>query len=246
MTTNGKAAVTMLMLLAIAGSTSCTSTRAPGSAAPNAASAPHSQADQRAMGPKDVEKILKAGNERFAKGEGTARDHLAHAKSSSAGQHPMAVVLSCLDSRIPVELVFDRGIGDLFVARVAGNFENVDILGSMEFATKLAGAKLIVVLGHTNCGAIKGACDGAKLGHLTATLANIAPAVEVGKRTAGEHNSNNKAFVSTVAEANVQQTMRDIVERSPVIKELVDAGQLAVVGGIYNLETGTVDWLSSP
>ena len=208
-------------------------------------SATLTQSEQQAMAPQDVVRVLKEGNERFARGEPTARDSLAQVKATAAGQYPMAVVLSCLDSRIPVELVFDRGIGDLFVARVAGNFENTDILGSIEFATRLAGAKAVVVLGHTNCGAVKGACDGAQLGNLTATLANIAPAVEASAGVAGEHSSKNKEFVAAVTHANVRQTMADLTARSPVLKELVDAGQLVVVGGIYNLETGAVDWLSN-
>ena len=229
----------MLALLVLGGALGCAGIQKP----TQAVSATVTQAEQQAMAPGDVVKILKAGNERFVRGQLTARDYLAQAKATSAGQYPMGVVLSCLDSRIPVELVFDRGIGDLFVARVAGNFENTDILGSMEFATKLAGAKLIVVLGHTNCGAVKGACDGAQLGHLTSTLANIAPAVAASTAVEGQHNSHNKAFVAAVAHANVRQTMLDIAAQSAVLRELIEAGQLAIVGGIYDLETGAVDWL---
>lgn len=208
-----------------------------------AVSATLTRSEQQAMRPKDVHELLKEGNRRFVQGKQTPRDLPAQVRASAEGQYPMAVVLSCLDSRIPPELVFDRGIGDLFVARVAGNFENTDILGSMEFATKVAGAKLIVVLGHSECGAVKGACDGAKLGNLTATLENIQPAVELGKTVAGEHTSKNPLFVDAVARANVQQTMRDILERSPVLREMVAAGELAVVGGHYELATGAVSWL---
>ena len=232
-------AMPVLGLLALSGALGCASTQKP------LVSTTLTQAEQQSLAPQDVVKLLKEGNQRFASGEATGRDSLAQVKATAAGQYPMAVVLSCLDSRIPVELVFDRGIGDLFVARVAGNFENTDILGSMEFATKLAGAKLIVVLGHTNCGAVKGACDGAQMGNLTSTLANIAPAVEASSSVEGERNSKNKTFVAAVTHANVRQTMADILAKSAVMKELVDAGQLAVVGGIYNLETGAVDWLTN-
>lgn len=202
-----------------------------------------SQAEQQALTPAAALAQLKEGNQRFARGETTPRDHLALVKASASAQHPMAVVLSCLDSRVPVETIFDRGIGDLFVARVAGNFENTDILGSMEFATRLAGAKLIVVLGHTNCGAVKGACDGAQLGNLTSTLANIVPAVEA-SRAEGERSSKNPAFVAAVTHTNVTQTMADLTARSPVLKELVDSGKLSIAGGIYDLETGVVEWLA--
>ncbi len=206
-------------------------------------SATMSKSEQQSLAPKDVIALLKAGNDRFAKGESTPRDLLAQVKATASGQYPMAVVLSCLDSRIPVETVFDRGIGDLFVARVAGNFENTDILGSMEFATKVAGAKLIVVLGHTQCGAVKGACDGVQMGNLTSTLANITPAVDASKVT-GDRSSKNPAFVADVTHANVEQTVADITARSPVLKELVDSGKLAIVGGIYDLETGVVQWFN--
>jgi carbonic anhydrase len=229
----------LLALLVVGGAFGCAGAQKP------LVSATLTQSEQQAMAPADVVALLKAGNDRFVRGELTARDYLAQAKATAGGQYPMAVVLSCLDSRIPVELVFDRGIGDLFVARVAGNFENTDIVGSMEFATKLAGAKLIVVLGHTSCGAVKGACDGAEMGNLTSTLANIAPAVEASKGVEGEHNSKNKAFVAAVTHANVKQTMADLTARSTVIKELVEAGKLAIVGGTYDLETGAVEWLSN-
>lgn len=201
--------------------------------------------EQAALTPAAVLAELKAGNERFANGALTPRDYRAQVQATASGQYPKAVVLSCLDSRIPPELVFDQGIGDLFVARVAGNFENEDILGSMEFATKVAGARLIVVLGHNACGAVKGACDMVELGNLTATLANIAPAVSASASVPGEKNSKNEAFVAAVTDANVRQTMRDIVDRSPLLAGLVAEGKLALVGGLYDLRTGRVTWIES-
>jgi len=200
---------------------------------------------QAALTPQAVLAELEAGNQRFAAGELTAWDYQAQVAKTASGQYPKAVILSCLDSRIPPEIVFDQGIGDLFVARVAGNFENEDILGSMEFATKAAGAKLIVVLGHTACGAVKGACDKVELGNLTAMLANFEPALAASAGIEGEKNSKNTAYVAAVTDANVRQTMRDIVDRSAVLRELVEGGQLAVVGGLYDLSTGRVTWIES-
>ena len=201
------------------------------------------QEEQQAMTPDDVIKELKAGNERFVANNLTPRDYLGQVGATASGQFPKAVVLSCLDSRVPPEIIFDRGVGDIFVGRIAGNFENVDMLGSFEFATKLAGSKLILVLGHSECGAVKGACDGAELGNLTATLANIGPAIEASSHIEGEHNSKNAAFVEAVTKANVIQTKNDIIERSEVLKSLVDSGSLKVVGGIYDISTGKVSWL---
>jgi carbonic anhydrase len=153
------------------------------------------------------------------------------------------MVLSCVDSRIPVEDVFDRGIGDVFVARVAGNFENTDILGSMEFATKISGAKLVLVLGHGSCGAIKAAIDDAQLGNITAMLENIKPAVESQAGYKGEHSSNNPEFVHLVTEANVRLTMDDIRERSPIMHDLEKQGRLKIVGGLYDMHTGKIEFL---
>ncbi len=215
-------------------------TSSPSGAAPSADVV--TRDEQAALTPPQVLAELKAGNERFVANQAVRRDYLAQVAATSKGQYPKAVVLSCLDSRIPPELVFDQGIGDLFVARVAGNFENTDILGSMEFATKVAGAKLIVVMGHTNCGAIKGACDGVKLGNLTDTLANIQPAVSASQAVHGPHDSSNHDFVEAVSEANVKQTVQDITARSPVLAELVATGKLSVVGAMYDLDTGRVTW----
>jgi carbonic anhydrase len=201
---------------------------------------------QRAMSPADVLADLKAGNERFVAGELTPRDYNAQAAATASGQYPKAIILSCVDSRVPVELVFDQGIGDVFVGRVAGNAENVDMLGSMEFATKAAGSKVIVVLGHTSCGAIKGAADGVELGNLTALLDNFDGALEkAAEVTDGNTTSKNAAFVSAAIEENVRQTMTDILERSEVISEMVDDGEVMVVGGIYDLASGKVTWLDA-
>lgn len=218
----------------------CQSTRHSGAAVATVMSAEA----QRAMTPAAVVADLKAGNERFAAAHGTNFDYGAQVKKTAGGQYPKAVVLSCLDSRVPPEVVFDQGIGDIFVGRVAGNFENVDMLGSMEFATAVAGAKAIVVLGHTECGAVKGAADQAKLGNLTATLDNIQPAVADAKAAmpGKVHTAKNAAFVQAVADANVRRTVREIQERSPVLAERVAKGELVVVGGMYDLATGRVTW----
>lgn len=198
---------------------------------------------QAAITPDKAIKMLKQGNERFLKGKPVKRDLLAQVKQTSQGQFPYAAVVSCLDSRIPPEIVFDQGIGDLFVARVAGNFVNDDILGSLEFATKLAGAKLIVVMGHTECGAVKGACDGAQLGLLTATLANINPAVKGVKGEFTPRSSKNKKFVHAVSELNVHLTMQKLRERSVVLREMLDKGEVVMVGAMYDVSTGKVVFL---
>jgi carbonic anhydrase len=164
--------------------------------------------------------------------------------ATATAQHPKAVILSCLDSRVPVELVFDQGIGDIFVGRVAGNIEDEDQLGSMEFATKLAGAKLVMVLGHLRCGAVNGAADGAKLGNLTALLAKIRPAVDaVEGFKPEERNSSNAAFMEKAIEENVRMTVADIRKSSPVLAELEKAGDIKIVGAMYDLNTGKVELL---
>lgn len=196
---------------------------------------------QQAMTPDTVLADLKAGNKRFVAGQSTQQDWLAQAATTAReGQFPKAIVLGCLDSRVPPEVVFDQAIGDIFVGRVAGNFENVDLLGSMEFGTKVAGSKLIVVLGHTACGAVQGAIAGAELGNLTATLDNIEPAIAA---TAGD--KSDAGYENRVIIENVRQTVRDIQSRSPVLTELVESGQLKVVGAWYDLATGKVHWLDS-
>lgn len=191
--------------------------------------------------PDSVLKELMAGNERYVKGELTKQDFKAQRDVTVSGQYPKAVVLACIDSRVPVETVFDQGIGDIFVGRVAGNVENVDQLGSMEFATKLAGSKVVMVLGHTNCGAVKGACDGAELGNLTELLRKIKPAVEAveGHEKEGR-NSKNKKFVNEVVEKNVNLTVSDIRDRSKVLADLEKEGKIKIVGAMYDLHTGKV------
>lgn len=183
---------------------------------------------------------LKEGNARFITNTSLLRDYPAQVKSSSAGQYPFAAVVSCLDSRSAPEIVFDQGIGDLFVARVAGNYATVDIIGSLEFATKVSGAKLIVVLGHTECGAIKGSCDNVQLGNLTTVLASIHPAVEDVQNVDGERTSKNKAFVKAVTIANIRRTVAKLRHDSPILAELEHSGQLKIVGALQDIATGEV------
>lgn len=202
---------------------------------------------QQALTPDAVLSELKEGNRRFVEGRLTVRDFNAQVAATAGGQHPKAVILSCLDSRVPPEIIFDQGIGDVFVGRVAGNVEDVTMLGSMEFGTRAAGAKLIVVLGHTACGAVKGAADGVELGNLTALLADLGPALETARTAAGEApaDSKNEAFIEAAIVANVRQTMADIKERSPVISEMLASGQIGLVGGVYDLASGRIAWLES-
>jgi carbonic anhydrase len=190
--------------------------------------------------PDDVLQILKEGNGRFTAGMLTKRDHSAMVREAALGQYPKAVILSCVDSRIPVEDVFDRGIGDVFVAHVAGNFENTDILGSMEFSCRVMGAKLVLVLGHEHCGAVKGAIDNVELGNITAMLQNIRPAVEFFDAYEGEKTSKNQEFVHMVVEQNIRMTMDRIRERSPILGEMEAQGEIKIVGGHYDMVTGIV------
>nr|ACF98065.1 putative carbonic anhydrase [uncultured bacterium 888] len=187
--------------------------------------------------------MLKEGNARFVAGKSINCDLLAQAKATAEGQAPFASVVGCIDSRVPPELVFDQRIGDIFTARVAGNFVNTDIIGSLEFATKLSGSKLIVVLGHSECGAIKGAVDDAKLGNLTAMLANIRPAVLKIKGVDGPQSSKNKKLVQAVADVNAKDAAATLVSKSEVLRELVKEGQLKIVAAMYDLATGRVTWL---
>ena len=197
---------------------------------------------QDALMPDDVIKTLKEGNIRFTNNDLTARDHSKQVRNSTLSQYPKAIVLSCVDSRVPVEDVFDGGIGDLFVARVAGNFVNEDILGSMEFACKVSGSKLILVMGHEHCGAVKAAIDDVKLGNITSMLQNIQPAVESVDYN-GERNSKNQEFVHMVCESNVNNTINQIRLNSPILKEMEDNGEIKIVGAIYDMDNGKVDWL---
>lgn len=199
--------------------------------------------EQNAFTPDMVIENLKEGNHRFMNNNITARDHSAMVRNAAAGQFPKAVILSCLDSRIPVEDVFDKGIGDLFVARVAGNFVNEDILGSMEFGCKVSGAKLILVLGHEACGAVKAAIDNVKLGNITKMLTKIEPAVKLSKDFAGEKTSKNDLFVEQVAKNNVLNTIQTIKQNSPILKEMADKGEIKIIGAYYNLKTGEVVFL---
>ena len=197
------------------------------------------------MKPKKVLKILKKGNKRFVKNLSLNRDLLKEAKSTSESQSPIAVVLSCLDSRSSAEVIFDQGIGDVFSARVAGNIVNDDIIGSMEFACYLSTAKVIVVLGHTNCGAVHGACDGAKLGHLTNLLEKIKVAVDLVKKPKNpdDRNSGNLEFVDKVTIENVKLTMENIRKNSTILSKLEKYGEIMIVGGIHNLSDGTIKYL---
>jgi carbonic anhydrase len=199
--------------------------------------------EQDALTPDVVILSLKEGNERYVNNDLTARDHSAMVRNASQGQFPKAVILSCLDSRVPVEDVFDKGIGDLFVARVAGIFVNDDILGSMEYGCKVSKAKLILVLGHKSCGAIKAAIDNVKLGNITAMLTKIKPAVVKSQNFTEEKTSKNEAFVEYVAKNNVISTIEDIKSKSPILKEMADKGEIKIVGAYYNLNTGEVIFL---
>ena len=196
---------------------------------------------QATMTPDAALAALKQGNNRFVSGAMVKRDLMKQVKATGYGQYPLASVVSCIDSRAGPEIVFDQGIGDVFSARVAGNFVNEDILGSLEFASKAAGAKLIVVLGHTSCGAIKGACDDVVLGNLTAMLTRIKPAV-ASVNFAGDRTSQNDAFVQVVAEANVKRTVNEIRLKSPVLRAMADAGEIRIVGAMLDVKTGAVTW----
>ena len=197
---------------------------------------------QEGVTPKQVLERLKAGNERFANGYMTARNFDEQVKATAAGQFPLASIVSCIDSRAPAEIVFDQGIGDLFNARVAGNIINDDILGSLEFASKVAGARLVVVLGHTSCGAIKGACDNVQLGHLTGLLARIMPAVKAVETRDADRSSKNYAFVEKVAERNVRMSVQEIRDTSPILKDMEDKGEIMIVGAMYDVASGKVTW----
>ncbi len=197
---------------------------------------------QAAMTPQQALAELKAGNARFVAGTPLHRDFSAQVKATASGQYPFAVVLSCLDSRQPIEIVLDQGIGDIFSARVAGNVLNDDILGSMEFACKASGSKLIAVIGHSNCGAIKGAVDDVDLGNLTGLLAKIKPAMDAVPADVQPRTSKNSEFVDQVSEANVRLVMKEIRDRSPILREMLDKGEISLVGGMYDLSTGKVQF----
>lgn len=198
--------------------------------------------EQDALTPDMVITSLKEGNARFINNDLTARDHSAQVRDAVKAQYPKAIVLSCVDSRVPVEDVFDRGIGDLFVARVAGNFVNEDILGSMEFACKVAGSKLVMVMGHEHCGAVKAAVDGVELGNITNMVAKIRPAVDMIEYE-GDRTSKNQEFVHMASESNVKNTMAMIRKNSPILKEMEDNGEIKIIGGLYDMDNGKVDFI---
>jgi len=202
------------------------------------------KAEQAALTPALALEQLKQGNERFATGKPQVRDTLHDQRTTAAGQYPHAVILSCIDSRAPAEIVFDAGIGDLFNARIAGNIADTDLVGSMEFACAVSGSRLVVVMGHTSCGAVKGAIDKVELGNLTGLLDKIQPAVAAVQNVPGERNSKNTAFVEAVAEVNVRLTVQRIRELSPVLRDLESAGKIQIVGCLYDLKTGRVNFLS--
>lgn len=188
---------------------------------------------------KDALQMLKEGNSRFVSGKELSRNLMGQAHQTASGQYPYAVIVSCIDSRVSSELIFDQGMGDIFNARIAGNIINEDILGSIEFACKVTGAKLIVVLGHTNCGAVKGACDKVEMGNLTGLLLKIETVADSTK-TEGERNSKNYEFVEDVSKNNVLNGINLIKEKSPILNEMIEKEEIGIVGGMYDLETGIV------
>jgi len=204
----------------------------------------HTKDTQNKMTPTSALAALKEGNTRFVNGTQAQRDLMKQVEQTSTGQYPFATVLSCIDSRVSSEHIFDQGMGDIFSVRIAGNFVNEDILGSMEFACKLAGTKLVVVLGHTACGAVKGACDHARLGNLTALINKIEPAVEAVTEPQDEsqRTSANIDFVNEVAKKNVLMTIDNIRSSSEVLKDMEDAGAIQIIGGMYDIKTGQVNF----
>jgi len=195
---------------------------------------------QNAISPSKALDLLKEGNRRFVNNLKINRNLLQQANETSDGQHPFAVILSCIDSRTSAELIFDQGLGDVFSVRIAGNIVNEDILGSMEFGCKVAGAKIIVVLGHTKCGAIKGACDNVELGNLTSLISKIKPAVDQETTTTENRTSSNANFVENVAELNVSLSVKNILLKSPIIAEMVKNEEITIVGGVHDISTGEV------
>ncbi len=204
----------------------------------------HTQETQASTTPQRALELLREGNSRFISNLKANRDLLAQANETRAGQWPFATILSCIDSRTSAELIFDQGLGDIFSIRIAGSIINTDILGSMEFACQVAGSKLLVVLGHSNCGAVKGACDHVEMGNLTELLSKLQPAVYQ-ERTFSQpeqRTSKNAAFVENVARINVKRSVRSIVDRSPILAKMIEEGKIGVVGGVHHLETGRVEF----
>jgi carbonic anhydrase len=197
---------------------------------------------QAQLTPAKAIELLKEGNKRFVNNLKINRNLLQQVNETSGGQYPFAFILSCIDSRTSAELIFDQGLGDIFSCRIAGNILNEDILGSMEFACKVAGSKIVVVLGHTKCGAIKGACDDVQLGNLSTLLKKIKPAIDAEVATKQNRNASNITFVENVAELNVRKTLRQIPAQSQIIEQLLHNGEIALIGGMYNVETGVVEF----
>lgn len=202
----------------------------------------HNKESQASLTPKVALQFLKEGNQRFVSNLKFNRNLLQQVNETRDGQWPFAVVLSCIDSRTSAELVFDQGLGDIFSVRIAGNIVNEDILGSMEFACKVAGSKMIVVLGHTKCGAIKGACDHVEMGNLTTLLSKLQPAVAAEQLTLTDRNSKNSAFVENVANINVHLAVKSIFEQSSILREMIEKGEVGICGAMYDVETGVVDF----
>lgn len=204
----------------------------------------HTKETQATMTPKKAIQFLKEGNIRFQNNLKANRNLLQQVNETRNGQFPFATILSCIDSRVSAELVFDQGLGDIFSIRIAGNFINVDILGSMEFACRIAGTKLIVVLGHTSCGAIKGACDDAKLGNLTALISKLKPAVSAVEepKNEEERNSTNLKFVNDVAKKNVYLTIENIRKESEILRDMEDLDEIKIIGAMYDIKDGSVEF----
>ena len=200
----------------------------------------HNKETQAQMTPRKALQFLQEGNDRFINNLKAHRDLLEQVNETRDGQWPFATILSCIDSRTSAELIFDQGLGDIFSVRIAGNIVNTDILGSMEFACKVAGSKLIVVLGHSKCGAVKGACDHVKLGNLTELLSKIQPAVYEESTITEDRSSSNSAFVENVSEINVKRNVKNIIERSFVLEQMVENGEIGIVGAMHDIETGLV------
>ncbi|WP_103664393.1 carbonic anhydrase family protein [Gracilimonas amylolytica] len=198
---------------------------------------------QNEKSPQQIIREMADGNERFTNNSLTPRDYQAQVKATAGGQYPEAIVISCVDSRVPVEKVFDKGVGDIFVARVAGNFVNEDILGSAEFATAVAGSKVVVIMGHEACGAVKAAIDGVEMGNITAMLDKIEPAVDMSENFNGEQSSSNNEYVTEVVNNNVRNTIAEMRENSPIIAELERNGDVVIAGAFYDLDTGKVTFL---
>ncbi len=198
---------------------------------------------QSKLTPDEIINDFKEGNKRYSENNLTNWDFSSKVRKTADGQYPKAIVLSCVDSRVPVEYVFDQGLGDIFVARIAGNFVNEDILGSMEFACKISGSKVIMIMGHESCGAIIAAVDDIKLGNMTPMLTKIAPAVKMSQNFEGEKSSKNDEYVSYVCENNVINTIKNVRAKSPILKEMEDKGEIKIVGAVYSVSTGKVEFL---